>query len=191
MLESATLNKLSSYLFDATLKVIRENFYIDSDPDITVLKDQHYENCDQLVMITLCSFDFKCLAMLHFPNTTEFKQQLVLFPDKNIHSEAELTRLAIDKLGELCNGIAGFMKKKLEHSFANVGISTPQLLNHFSLDVLLQKTPDYLLNLKVQLDSKQTMIVSFIVFLDKNCHFKLNSHPPKVEVVEEGDVILF
>lgn len=189
MIDKAVENQLASFLTEAMQQIVDENFSSVGGRILSVTKQQEFDKCNQFMLITICSFNFKCLVMLHFSDDDKF--QNLIYQQQPNESEQETAAAFLDKLGEMCNVLSGTLKRKLEYTFSCIGMSTPQLLSHYSMDVFLHKSPDSIIHLKSDLGDKYVIIASAVLFLDRNIQFKLKASTQSADYLDQGDLILF
>ena len=146
-------------------------------------------NTQHFIMLTVSSYDFRMMVMLHFSCNEASKKYIA---DSLKLDVAELfTDQYYDFLAEIGNNFCGTFKRELCQYFPHLGMSTPNLLACESLKYVKSWPIDHEVHIKALAEDSIEFYGSLYVSSFADLDFDLIPHPPCEAVVETGALELF
>lgn len=141
------------------------------------------------IMLTVSSYDFQLLVLLHFASDTVSKAY-VADAIKVAPAELEVARYQ-DFICEIGNTFCGAFKRELGQYFPYLGMSTPNLLERESLKHLRDWSIDHQSHLKAQSGDGVAFYGSLYVTTDGELDFNFQEAAKEAQAVDTGALELF
>ena len=153
---------LDDALGDLTGEIETETNQLESASEITE---------DEFSMLTISSYQFRVIFMLHFTITSPIRHYLA--DRAHIELQQMTDERCYDYLGEVGNAICGSIKRDLGHHFMHIGMSVPYRMDTRSMAFVENLHYDHELHMQAQVGEEVGFHASLFVCSYGNLDFEL------------------
>jgi len=140
----------------------------------------------QLVILTVSSYLFRVMTLLHFTLDARFKQHLAAINRRPVDelSDAEF----LDVLGEVGNILCGALNRDLAHHIPHLGMSTPNFLDRHCVEFIDELGASFVRHFEIEVNGDLKLHATLAVSEFADIDFRADT-----TVVEEnhGELEMF
>jgi len=138
--------------------------------EVTRLEDDSEINEQKFVLLTVSSYLFRALALVHFTLDAPTRRHLAAINHADVASMSEDDHH--DVIGEVGNIFCGAVNRELSHHFPYLGMSTPNVLDHHCIDYIDELKASYIRHFRIVVNDGLTLHATLCVcdFADIDFH---------------------
>jgi hypothetical protein len=154
--------------------------------EVTVIEDVSQVQGKQLVMLTVSSYLFRAMTLLHYTLDDKLKQHLAAISRKPVDELSDSE--CLDVLGEVGNILCGALNRDLAHHIPYLGMSTPNFLDNHCLDFIDALGASFVRHFEIDLNGSLKLYATLAVSEFADIDFRADT-----TVVEEnhGELEMF